>query len=174
MQKRTILFAVGIFVLGCGDSRESNAEDTESVENAYGEATCGAASPDVFLPLNSSALSANGNYDHFNCRNTFVVEGAITSALWPFATYSGPVPTSAADCGKMWARFSLWQRHFVTEAGFSFSKVMDSHTSYGWHDGTACVVAHAFGFIYLEPGTYKVVSQAGLDSTYQRVRAGFY
>ena len=171
---RVLQFAalIGVWLpAACGSVSPGDVpEDTASVSQAFGESTCGAATPDhIFNGPDAIDISNGGTYNDSNCANSFTVEAnTSTTGFLAYAAYDNPIVPPSWGCNGMWVNMSLWRYN-----GIDFVKIADAPYSVGAPspDGTACLPPST-QIAIPRTGKYKVIGQAGFANSYQAVNVG--
>jgi hypothetical protein len=152
-------------------SAEPSESAIDSIEQAYGESTCVNVLDHQCGTLGSSdpsciARSPDGNYDHSSCRHTYVAQVNLTSARPVLSIYTGDRPDGTFfPCNSTWVRMTVWRKVGQLWKAFLPDKVVQGFVGNGGLCASPTVAVPT-----LDPGTYKIMVQAGFLNVYAPVQ----
>ncbi len=175
--KLVSLAALQCGAVSCGGVGAESEEGTPGIaREAFGESTCGAATPDVTIAGPEDLVnSPDGNYDHpgptGKCVHSYVLKvNSTNNAYRATAVYWGPNAPIEWGCNGAWTVMSLWKL-----SGGSYLKMGETPLVAGIPNtaNTYCVDPAA-DIQIPSTGTYKIIGQAGFAINYTNVRVGVY
>jgi hypothetical protein len=166
----SVLFCVVLSGCGAAEGESPEADvasdsdpETGTVQEAWGESTCGSATP-VQTWSGTNTVTSSGPYGDAVCVGAFVGKGTIaTNDAFTYFTrsdYKGPVPDGVTfPCNAATTQLSVWKR--PAGSGQAYVKIYDGPIKSGALGGSSCVVPwDTFNLPSAANTDYKILGRA--------------